>query len=362
MQSETVFPTFGGYGEGNKMPSAWTVDMADLVDEEKIRALVYDTVDEELMAVGDKADEMRVNLRMWSRLQQDKVAEIVLRVLNVLTSGRWLSVRTEMATERVAESYYISSKEGVNDIERLLKLMDIEIMNNLPVVAEKHELQVFVKELIAKLGAKLQKLWQTATSVRPLSLIYEKKWVKAWKDDVLSPTTAEISAYEAEIAELLSLDETETRKSALRAALDYVQDTIMLNPWGELYLNCRDDITLLVKSISAKRFNEGGNELDQLRQLARKYEWLEGEIERLKNPFSHASDESQIATAIQQQTAAIHRQTEVLKEVASKPTSITANSVTISTPSLQKQDLNFQNTVGQVVAHADKIETSKEDK
>jgi len=43
-------------------------------------------------------------------------------------------------------------------------------------------------------------------------------------------------------------------------------------------------------------------------------------------------------------------------------TIMNADNVTINNPSLQKQDLNFQNTVGQVVAHADKIETSKEDK
>ncbi|GEM_PF-5997880 len=305
--------------DGTCVPSAMAIDVSALMNADEIRALVYDTIDEEMMAMGDKAAEMYANIRSWSRLQVDKVAEIMLRVLNVTLSGCWLSERTEQATERMAESYYISSKEGVNDINRLLMLMDSEIMNNLPIVAERHELYVFVKELIAKLEAKLQKLWQTATSVRPLSLIYEKKWVKAWKDDVLSPTTAEIDTYEAEIAEMLSLDETETRKSALHSALVYVQDTIMLNPWGDLYLSYKDDITLLVKSISAKRFNERGNDLDQLRVLARKYEWLESEMEKLKKPLCHDSDESQIAAAIQQQTAAIDRQTEALKATVKVP-------------------------------------------
>ena len=161
--------------------------MPALMNAEEIRSLVYDTIDEEMMVMGDKALEMYANIRSWSRLQIDKVAEIALRVLNVMLSGGWLSERTEQATERMAASYYLSSEEGVLDIERLLQLMDSEIMNNLPLVAEKQELRVFVRELIAKLGTKLRKLWQTAISVRPVSLVYEKKWVKAWKDVYCSP-------------------------------------------------------------------------------------------------------------------------------------------------------------------------------
>ena len=71
---------------------------------------------------------------------------------------------------------------------------------------------------------------------------------------------------------------------------------------------------------------------------------------------------SQMSDLLKQIENCIKRQTEALEELARKPTSITANSLSISNPSLLKQDLNFNAPVDQVVAHVDKIETSKEDK
>lgn len=85
------------------------------------------------------------------------------------------------------------------------------------------------------------------------------------------------------------------------------------------------------------------------------------EMERT-NPELAEKIEGMLDCCNAQHYAAIDRQTEALKEVARKPTSITANSLSISNPSLLKQDLNFNAPVDQVVAHADKIETSKEDK
>lgn len=261
---------------------AWAVDMSSLVDEEKIRAMVYNTIDEELEAVGDHADNVYSNLRMWLRLTMDKLAEIVVRVINVITSGSWLTVRMDQTMEHLAASYYVASREPVDDVDRLSRLIDGEVANRLPGIDNVKEVRRVIMDIIAELGTKLKRLSSVAKSVKPLSPVYELQWARSWKDDVLSPSREEVKAYEREIEQILLYDESETRRGALRMALQYVEDALSQNPWGSLYMEYREDIKTLVKEISARRFNDEGDALDGLRMEAKKYEWLMMEIDKLR--------------------------------------------------------------------------------
>lgn len=261
---------------------AWAVDMSSLVDEEQVRAMLYDTIEEELDAVGDHVSNVYTNLRMWMRLTIDKLTEIVVRVMNVIASGSWLKVRIDQTTERLAATYYVSSMEAVNDVDRLSKLIDGEVMNRLPGIDNVKDARRIIIDIIVCLSGKLKRLDSVARSVKPLSPVYELQWAREWKNDVLSPSKEEVKAYEREIEQILRYDETETRSGALHMALRYTEDALLQNIWGDIYMENREDIRALVKEISARRFNGEGEALDSLRKEARKYEWLMSEIGRLR--------------------------------------------------------------------------------
>lgn len=261
--------------------AVWAIDMPALVDEEMIREMAYNTIDEELEAVGDHAGNVYSNLRMWIRLTMDKLAEIVVRVMNVITSGSWLTVRIDQTVEHLAASYYVASKEPVDDVDRLSKLIDGEVANRLPGIDNVKEVRRVIMDIIAELDTKLKRLSSVAKSVKPLSPVYELQWARLWKDDVLTISQEEVKEYEREIEQILLYDETETRRGALRMALQYVEDAMMQNPWGDIYMEYRENVKMLVKEISARRFNDEGDALDALRKDARKYEWLMREIDKL---------------------------------------------------------------------------------
>lgn len=261
----------------------WVIDASALVvEEEEVRRVVFDTIDDELAAVGDQAALMRSNIGVWSRLTAERLKEIVARVISVVTSGTWLAARADDAAERVRCSYYISSMEAVNDVSRLLRTIESGVTERLPGLEQWKELSAWMANLEASLVRQLRALTESAAAVRPASAFYEARWTKSWKDDVMHPSADEIAGYENEVAKIASLDEGETRLGALHTALDFETEEIGRNPWGDDYLNLRTDAKALVKAFSLKRGNEQGEALDDLRLHARKYEWLTAEIAKLE--------------------------------------------------------------------------------
>lgn len=253
--------------------------LEELTDEMSIREMVYAKIEEELAAFGDHAANMRVHLSQWSRLAAEKIREIAMHVIDVISSGNWLLLRSDDAIERARAAFYVSDFDAAQDVERLDSMLNSEIKDNLQGMDALPVVKNTVTAIIKSLPEKLKSFIKSYRSVKAFSPAYEAQWVRDWRNDVLCPSSAEIDAYEDEIERVMTYDESLSRLEALQTACDFMEDAINDNEWGNLYLKNRQNLRKLLKAISRERGNGKGRELDDLRDLARKYEWLLQEIE-----------------------------------------------------------------------------------
>lgn len=253
--------------------------LEELTDEMSIREMVYEKFEEELAAFGDHAANMRVHLSQWSRMAVEKIREIALHVIDVISSGNWLLLRSDDAIERARATYYVSDFDAAQDVERLDDMLDSEIQDNLKGFDELPVVRNTVTTIVKRLPEKLKLFIKSYRSKKAYSPAYEVQWVKDWKNDVLCPSSSEICSYEDEIERMMTCDDTMSRLEALQTACDYMEELIGDNDWGCLYLKNRENLRKLLSAISRERGNGQGEQLDELRLLAKKYEWLVLEIE-----------------------------------------------------------------------------------